>query len=324
MQTVFQSDDLPAEQRFEAWREMFRRLPLEVSSNHEHDFHATLRLLELGPVNVSVASVPSLHTSRTERLIRRSDPEYVQMDLVLRGRMGLSQADRESAIGPEQMVIHSSWRPYRAWADPAMAPSTVGMAVRMPRALLPLPDEKVDRLLARPLSGREGIGGLLAGFLTRLTESPYEYRPSDTTRLGTILLDLVNALLAHQVDADTSLMPESRQRILLLRIQAFIQQNLSDPALTPDAVAAAHHISTSQLYRLFRRQDHSVAAWIRHQRLEHCRRDLADPAHRCVPIHVIATRWGFSHPADFSRAFRTAYGTSPRDYRHQTACDKQR
>nr|WP_243274742.1 helix-turn-helix domain-containing protein [Streptomyces albus] len=59
----------------------------------------------------------------------------------------------------------------------------------------------------------------------------------------------------------------------------------------------------------------TVAAWIRRQRLEHCRRDLADPRLRDRPIHAIAARWGFPRPGDFTRAFRAAYGIPPRDYR---------
>jgi AraC-like DNA-binding protein len=36
------------------------------------------------------------------------------------------------------------------------------------------------------------------------------------------------------------------------------------------------------------------------------------------PISAIAARWGFLRPADFSRAFRAAYGMTPRELR-QTA-----
>ncbi|MFF3547497.1 helix-turn-helix domain-containing protein [Streptomyces platensis] len=55
---------------------------------------------------------------------------------------------------------------------------------------------------------------------------------------------------------------------------------------------------------------------MRHQRLERARRDLTDPTLRHHTIHRIATRWGFTRAADFTRAFRTHYGMPPRDYRH--------
>ncbi|MFF3455345.1 helix-turn-helix domain-containing protein [Streptomyces sp. NPDC002730] len=60
----------------------------------------------------------------------------------------------------------------------------------------------------------------------------------------------------------------------------------------------------------------TVAARLRRQRMEAARRDLADPALCGTPIHAIAARWGFPRAADFSRAHRTAYGTTPKGYRH--------
>ncbi|MGW9499321.1 helix-turn-helix domain-containing protein [Streptomyces prasinus] len=50
----------------------------------------------------------------------------------------------------------------------------------------------------------------------------------------------------------------------------------------------------------------------------HCHRDLTDPRLRSRSIRAIATRWGFVDAAHFSRAFRAAYGVSPRDHRGRT------
>jgi AraC-like DNA-binding protein len=130
-----------------------------------------------------------------------------------------------------------------------------------------------------------------------------------------VVVDLLSALFAHALDADNSLPPETHRQNLVLRIRAFVHQHLHDRQLTPCSIAAAHHISRSYLYRLFENEEESIAAWIRGQRLEHARRDLTEPAMCTIPIHAIAARWGFTHAADFTRAFRTAYGMAPRDYR---------
>ena len=53
--------------------------------------------------------------------------------------------------------------------------------------------------------------------------------------------------------------------------------------------------------------------WIWHQRLLRCREALA--AADGTPVSQIAYRWGFSDAAHFSRAFRRAFGTAPRDFR---------
>ncbi|MGW5674770.1 helix-turn-helix domain-containing protein [Streptomyces sp. NPDC003860] len=110
-------------------------------------------------------------------------------------------------------------------------------------------------------------------------------------------------------------MPAYHQSSLFKRTQEFIRQNLKDPDLCPDAVAAAHHVSTRHLQRVYQHHGYTVAAFIRHERLDAARRDLADPMQSHRPIHAIATRWGFSHPAVFTRTFRAVYGLSPREYR---------
>ncbi|MEU8352550.1 helix-turn-helix transcriptional regulator, partial [Streptomyces sp. NPDC048845] len=83
------------------------------------------------------------------------------------------------------------------------------------------------------------------------------------------------------------------------------------------AVAAAHHISLSYLHRLFAQRAHgeTVAATIRSRRLEHARRDLENPALRTTPLYAIAARWGLPRAGEFSRAFKSAYGISPGEYR---------
>jgi transcriptional regulator GlxA family with amidase domain len=58
-----------------------------------------------------------------------------------------------------------------------------------------------------------------------------------------------------------------------------------------------------------------VAHWIRTLRLENCRRELRDPLLAHCPVSGIAARWGILDAAQFSRAFQSAFGESPRAYR---------
>jgi AraC-like DNA-binding protein len=180
------------------------------------------------------------------------------------------------------------------------------VGVDFPKALFPLPPHQVRQLLGRGLSGREGLGALLADFLVGLERQADLLQPSDAPRLGTVVLDLLSAWFAHALQAEAALSPETRVRALTQRIQAFIRQNLHDPELTPPVVAAGE----------------TVAAWIRARRLEGARRDLADPSLRATPIHVIAARWGMPRASDFTRAFRTAHGVAPREFRLQALTEQ--
>ncbi|MEV8638975.1 helix-turn-helix domain-containing protein [Streptosporangium sp. NPDC051023] len=103
---------------------------------------------------------------------------------------------------------------------------------------------------------------------------------------------------------------------LLPRIRAYIDDNLGDPGLSPETVAAAHHISTRYLYKLFARQGISVARWIRQRRLERCRMDLSNPSLGGRAVGEVGAHWGFADSSYFSRVFRETYGCSPRAYRH--------
>ncbi|MFE1797311.1 helix-turn-helix domain-containing protein [Streptomyces sp. NPDC059517] len=181
-----------------------------------------------------------------------------------------------------------------------------GAAIRPPHGLL---DDT-----ARPYSPAAAA----SQFLLLLARHLHGLGPLDTARLAGRMLEVLTAALADALDDRNTVPPTGGPPTLSGRIHAFIQENLGDPGLTPDTIAAAHHISLRYLHKLFHAEGHTVAAWIRERRLEQCRRDLADPALSDLPIRAIAARWGFTSPAHFSQAFRSAHGLSPRQFRHRS------
>jgi len=314
IETVFRCDDIPQADRFDYWREQMTQLiaPMEMSSDHTGDFQGEARVLELGAAHVWPTKFHPMRFRRTPKLIRQSDPELYHFSFLVQGKLQVSQARQETAYGRNGLYVVDTSRPYDcvAYGEP---PAGVGLEI--PKAMIPLPYDRIDPLLARPIPGHEGVGALLGGFLTRLASDDGAYRLSDGPRLGNVLVDLASSLLAHAIEAESALPPETNRHTLTLRVKNFIQRNLHDPQLTPAAIAAAHHISVGYLHRLFRDEDTTVSRWVRQQRLDRTRRDLADPGLSAAPVHELASRRGFSHPAVFSRAFRAAYGIPPSDYR---------
>jgi AraC-like DNA-binding protein len=276
-----------------------------------------VHLVDFGAVQVATESIPALRAERTPKMIRQSDPEQYCLQLSLDGNYGITQAGHNATLSGGDLVLFGSSRPFHGWVAHEDG-RCAGVRVHFPRALLPLASRTIDRLLATRLSGREGIGALLSGCLRELAKGTAQYRAADASRLTTIALDLLAALLAYELDVQDSLPPATRRQALLTQIHGFIHQHLSDPHLSPDMIAAAHHISTRHLHRLFQVQDLTVAGWIRQRRLERCHRDLADPHQRCQPIRAIAARWGFIDNPHFSRLFRATYGMSPKSYRQLT------
>ncbi|MDW6062611.1 helix-turn-helix domain-containing protein [Streptomyces sp. FXJ1.4098] len=317
------TNSLPTVERFDYWRNMTvdTLIPNMLRSDHALDFQAKLCLIDLGVLTVSAFSCPSLESWRSAKLIRQSDPELYQVVLCSRGVYTLTQGGRSATGSGSELILADTSRPWHIQADVASKAEAIYM--QLPRHLLPLPEDKVRSMSALRLGCRRGMGGLLAGFLRQMAADAHSYTPADASRLAAVTIDLLAAVCAHHLEAERLLPPETHHHALLLRIRAFIQQNLPDPGLTPQAVATAHNISARHLHRLFQAQGLTVAGWIRQRRLENCHRDLTDPRQSHRTAQAIAARWGFTDKAHFSRLFRATYGMPPGDLRRRSTQNQQ-
>ncbi|QKW09171.1 helix-turn-helix domain-containing protein [Streptomyces sp. NA04227] len=315
---VLRSGHLPDAQRLGDWRRLARDsvLPTELRTDRPEQFTGTLRCYRLGLITGLGVTCGALTADRPAALIAAADPRCHQLLVPRRGLTSLELDGRYAECGPGTLLLGTTSRPstLRTHPDPGGTASVTGLLV--PRELVPLPEHATDGLLATALPADQGPGALLAQLVHRLDEDADHYRAVHADRLETVVLDLFRSFLAHHLGSGTAPTAESRRRTLYLRARELVLRDLHDPALTPDHIAAALHISTRYLYRLF--QEHQrlpVRAWIRAERLERCARALADPAEHATPLNELALRWGFTHPAAFTRAFREAYGLPPYAYR---------
>ncbi|MER7672273.1 AraC family transcriptional regulator [Kitasatospora sp. NPDC096128] len=323
-ESMAQDDGLSGRERFERWRDLVGRTRVtDTTSAHVETFTAELRMLDMGPATLMASAFPSARFRRSERMIRSSDKELYHLTLLTAGRHALGCADdqRETHRAGDLWLVSSSY-PYDGRfagfksSGPA-DPRATGISVDLPISLLPVPPDRVRSLLGRALSGRDGTGAVFADFLRGLDRQAHVLRPVEAARLGEVAVDLMAAWVARELDAVPALPQEVRSRALMESVRRFIRHNLHDPGLTPATVAAAHHISVGHLHSLFTRHSggETLAASIRRQRLHRAHRDLADPALRALPIHVIAARCGLLRASDFGRAFKAAYGLTPSEHR---------
>jgi AraC-like DNA-binding protein len=314
MAILIRTSDVPAARRLEAWRRIVCDTlgPLDFRADPDAPLRGEIAAGHLGPVSVGRVQTSTPHSvSRTAGLIRRDSPELYRLALAVAGRPLLLQDGRAAQLSRGEFTIYDFSRPYELAYQ-----SAVQLAVfSFPRETLALPADVLAELTAVPISAREGTGALAAPLLRRVALDLETYTPASAARLSAVVVNLVTAAIAERGDQTASLSAESRERTLLLGVHAFIEQHLGDADLDPDTVAAAHYISVRYLYRLFEAQSTTVAAWIRHRRLERCRTDLADPACGILPVSAVAARWGLSDAAHFSRLFRRTYGMPPAEYR---------
>lgn len=180
-ETVFRSEDVPAAERFECWRDLLRQLhaPLDLDSEHRSDFRAEQRVLELGEVSVWPTRFQPVRFLRTPKLIRQSDPEGVHLSLPLDGVLRVTRGDRETAYGPDSLCLVDTSRPLDLRAGDSFSPRPhIGVGLEVPKALLPLTWDRIDRLTA---CGCRRARGSVACWRSSCTSSPRVPPPTDRT-----------------------------------------------------------------------------------------------------------------------------------------------
>jgi AraC-like DNA-binding protein len=312
MPRITTPNDGTVTERLECWRDAVSRnlAPLDVLPRECSDFHASLHAARIGQVQMSVITAEPHSIARTRRHIGSDAPDFVQLTLQLTGQGVLTQRDRQVRVGPGELVIYDTRRPFTYELDQRHS----GLVLMFPQTMLKMAERDLARVTATPVSRHDGLGQVVLPFLYGLAQQVEHLESRSTPRLADNVVDLIGTLLAERADEDRAAEADGAG-LLTRRILAYMEQRLTDPRLSPEGIAAAHRISRRYLYKLLADQGYTVSGWIREQRLARCRQDLVDPAMDHLPVGAIGGRWGFPDPAHFSHAFKAAYGMSPREAR---------
>jgi AraC-like DNA-binding protein len=274
-------------------------------------FRGALTSTAVGNVQLTRVRASAHEVLRTPKLIARSDPEMFKLGLQVRGTGRLVQDGKYATLAPNDLALYDTARPYSLAMSGAATETVVLMFT--PDAI-GLTMSQMSKLSGVHLPAGEALVGMISPFLTRLTASVSDFDDIVTGRLLHTVMDLMETMVRQRLDLGFG-QSETIHRSRLFAIQSWIEAHLDEPDLSPATVAAAHGMSIRYLYRLFEAEGSSVARWIKERRLERCRRDLANPALSHIAVRAITARHGLFDPAGFSRAFRTAYGESPRAFR---------
>jgi AraC-like DNA-binding protein len=319
MRVQFRAGDEPATSRHEYWQHVAGQALGAVELRAAGDIHPADRIVagSVGAVRVGelTARYPG-GAARTPAHARRTPSELCKIDLPVDGGGVVEQDGRQAVLRPGDFALADLSRAAR-WQ---MSAQHV-IAVVFPVGLLGLRPDEVRRVSATAIPGDRGSGALVSSLAVQLVGHLGQYGPTEAARLGTAMMDLIGTALSGPLDAAVA--EDVAQRSLAVRVTAYIEEHLRDPALSPAAIAAANHLSVRALHRLFEARESTVAAWIRRRRLERCRHDLADPALRDRPVSAIGARWGIANPSHFSRMFQAEYGLPPAAYRRRLSREWQ-
>ncbi|MER5782566.1 helix-turn-helix domain-containing protein [Streptomyces mobaraensis] len=301
--------------RLAAWRDATERAltaAVQVRTRQDGDFAGTLAVHHLGYLRVLSLTADPVRLSRTPRLVARDPVDAILVALQQDGTAALTQDGRSASLCPGDLAVIDLRRPFSLEQRQRFRQRLF----RLPGGVLNVPGPTQASLTGRALSAHGGAAAPLAAFLARLADSAAGIAPTVGDFLGGTVADLLAGLVdAYAEESDD--VPGAARDHLLPAVYRYIDRHLSDPDLTPETVARAHRISVRYLHRLFEGEESTVGGHIRRRRVEESGKDLTrpTPARDRPTIATIAHRWGFPSPAHFSRAFRAAYGLSPREWR---------
>lgn len=319
---VLDTRALAPRDRFDAWEEAVNRsfVPLRATPAGETrgDFAGSLRAQAVGRASASTVAGPGVRVERSRSEIAAADPGFVKLGLQLRGYSVISQDGRDAALAPGDFALYDTTRPYALDFDDAFRM----FVVMFPIEALHVDRDRLRLVTASRFSGRQGAGAIASTLLRSMSVALERDDLSDSVALSDAVFDVLAAALGERFELTGDHHEDARRRALRLRIEAFMAEHLGDPDLTVAGVADAHHVSVRFLQKLFEERQDTVSAWIRRHRLEATRRELGNPALGDRQIGVIGARWGFADAAAFARAFRHEFGTTPSEYRAQSAGER--
>ncbi|MGO1543503.1 MAG: helix-turn-helix domain-containing protein [Gulosibacter sp.] len=286
-------------------------VPLDLTTDVTEAFQARLTQANVHGVTFTDVRAMPHDVHRTEDLIREAPRSFYKISLQLEGEGTLRQGGREVKLQQGDLAIYDTSQPYLL----SFPQRFRTLVIQLPHDRLHIPHDFADQMTAVRLDGSEGLGRVVSPFLATIGTNLAELQGPAGAKLAQNAVDLLETLFATEFDLQRY--AADPRRALLQRIRDNIDEQLSDPDLSPNTIAAAAFISVRHLHNLFQDQGQTVASYVRTRRLERCYLDLTNPDNAEVPVAAIGARWGFKDAAHFSRAFKGAYGENPSSVRRQ-------
>jgi AraC-like DNA-binding protein len=306
----FTTDVVPEKERAEYWQEVAGRafLGLRTERRMPGPFFGQLEWHSAGPLSVIRLHSSAQGVFRGELEIARAPRECFYIAMQLAGTCTLRQGREVRHAAPGDIEVLDSTRP----GELSFETDYERIVISVPYDLLRPRLTDIDRVIGGVVKGRDGLGALVSSYMRAFAQNRL---PEPVTGSASdILVDLLALACNAPVSAassDGASVREARRHA----VQRYVERNLADPSLSPATVAARCGMSTRYLHGLFAESSETFMRWVLSRRLSRCRDALVDPTLRARGIADIAFAWGFRDVSHFGRAFKAAFGMTPRDWR---------
>jgi AraC-like DNA-binding protein len=259
-------------------------------------------------LSVSLVTTCGTSAERTRRLAARAGGDDLHLSLQRSSVGTVSQNGRSARVRPGSVTVYATDQPY--YLDYSR-PEQQQLIVQVSRSSLGLTEGMVDAATHR-LAVPDGLGAAATRGLFSYVAGLAESRNDDQREVGATIRDLAQVMLCASFEEKR--MPRTAGG-LRHTVKEFLRANATKPGIDMDHVARRHFVSRRRLYQVFEQAELSPAAFLRTERLAIAARMLEGAPLSGRTVEQIAYASGFEDLRTFTRAFRRAYGCTPREWR---------
>jgi AraC family transcriptional regulator, positive regulator of tynA and feaB len=315
MDVYFDAGSIPVSRRLAHWQELVgdhlagveMRRPSNIPVQRAFSGSMTLHAYE----NATFATVRSANQllTRTPQRIRAAQRETVLINIVLAGECHIAQDDKCVVLRAGDLCLYESVRPYEISAPGAFET----LVVMVDRDIVEASLGNLRGLTALPVHAGESVGFIAHRFWQDFASRVGDLNEDVFQRLIRCGFDMIGAALTPKIGA--ALPQGLSSAFALQRAKAFMARNSHRAELPLVEIAGASGLSVRRLQELFQAEGDTISDHLRRIRMTAAGIRLAQDSLGRQPIWAIMQSVGFSDQAQFSRAFRRAFGVSPRAYR---------
>jgi AraC-like DNA-binding protein len=297
--------------RSEIWRAInqpFYDVTLHPAAGRESILEGSIRSQTVGTMLIGPTSFARQNLRRERHHILQGGLDQYLLRLYIAGDLHGNFEGRSVAVRPGDIVVLDLARRLAATSDGGAT-----ISVLLPRSRL----DKVNggsNLHGLVLKAEHPTTRLLGEFITSLATMAAGITSEEAATAEDAMVSLLANIL-NNYNRDVGIGDTNISRVLRQRLLQFIDDNLAEPALSPNLLLRRFRISRAHLYRMFT-ADGGVTTVIRDRRLDASYRALMQSSQRPRPITEIAFAFGFSSSGQFLRAFRSRFAMTPSEARH--------
>lgn len=301
---------VPAEQ-FAYWREVICEtwFGLWAERSNLGPFDARIELHQMGSVQLAQAYLPQHRMGRGATEIARRPQSAYCLHQVHAGALHGRYRGAEYQGGPGDLLLFDTADPCESFVIDQPLRTTI---LHVPRDLIDDPCAFLSHAPVR-LHSHDGLGALLAGYISSLSQAISTLPPQAQGKAGSILGELVTA--AFQTSTQVNLSQSGIRHARLTEIQQLITRSLGDPEFGIGRVAERLGLSRRYVQKLFETTGRTFSETLVGARIDASYRALVDPRQNGRTISDIAFNCGFNDLSWFYRCYRERWGETPGDTR---------